>query len=267
MTADNQVTLEPVAWMYRYVVQYAPKLECAKRLPDKIAFSIARWTDAEARHWTETPLYTQPAINSGGEVERAVMVCPQCEGEGSYADGLDEAACSTECTRCAGNGWIVDCAALAAMDRAPGVEVCGWCRKPVTECAGYGRHDNVYGEQCAQPEPRPVEAGEVDQSDIDLAIKVLRLIGIKTTADRLASGWKPPTSSGLWEALEAFATHRQQSLSAARAEIEAGNRLPFALKVLREQILSTDHPVSEWERETVKKIADALSTDQGREGE
>lgn len=46
--------------------------------------------------------------------EKAVMVCPQCEGEGSYADGLDEAACSTECARCGGNGWIVDLAALRA---------------------------------------------------------------------------------------------------------------------------------------------------------
>lgn len=45
-------------------------------------------------------------------VEKAVMVCPQCEGEGSYADGLDEAACSADCTRCGGNGWIVDLAAL-----------------------------------------------------------------------------------------------------------------------------------------------------------
>ncbi len=42
------------------------------------------------------------------------MVCPQCEGEGYYADGLDESACSTECTRCGSNGWIVDLARLAA---------------------------------------------------------------------------------------------------------------------------------------------------------
>lgn len=48
-------------------------------------------------------------------LERAVMVCPQCEGEGSYADGLDEAACTTECTRCGSNGWIVDLAALTAI--------------------------------------------------------------------------------------------------------------------------------------------------------
>lgn len=53
-----------------------------------------------------------PAPVGGDVVERAVMVCPQCEGEGRYADGLDEAACSTDCTRCGGNGWIVDRAAL-----------------------------------------------------------------------------------------------------------------------------------------------------------
>jgi DnaJ-class molecular chaperone len=47
--------------------------------------------------------------------EQAVMSCPQCEGEGGYPDGLDENACHTECTRCAGNGWIVD---LTAMHRA-----------------------------------------------------------------------------------------------------------------------------------------------------
>ena len=48
------------------------------------------------------------------EIERAVTVCPQCEGEGSYADGLDEAACTTDCTRCRTNGWIIDLRALEA---------------------------------------------------------------------------------------------------------------------------------------------------------
>lgn len=43
-------------------------------------------------------------------VEQCVMVCPQCEGEGHYADGTDEAACTTFCTRCGTNGWIVDLA-------------------------------------------------------------------------------------------------------------------------------------------------------------
>ena len=60
-----------------------------------------------------------PVAVGGDVVERAVIVCPQCDGEGSYADGLDEAACSTDCTRCGSNGWIVDRAALAAMRQAP----------------------------------------------------------------------------------------------------------------------------------------------------
>lgn len=54
----------------------------------------------------------QPAALSPCISERAVKVCPQCDGEGSYADGLDEAACSTPCARCDGNGWVVDLAAL-----------------------------------------------------------------------------------------------------------------------------------------------------------
>lgn len=45
--------------------------------------------------------------------EQAVMVCPQCEGEGGYPDGIDEDACHTDCTRCGSNGWIVDLAADA----------------------------------------------------------------------------------------------------------------------------------------------------------
>jgi len=61
---------------------------------------VRRFRDGELieRIDNETP---QPA-------ERCVILCPQCEGEGSYADGLDEAACSTPCTRCGTNGWIVD---------------------------------------------------------------------------------------------------------------------------------------------------------------
>lgn len=47
-------------------------------------------------------------IRDNEGLEQAVLVCLQCEGEGSYADGVDEAACTTECTRCGGNGWIAD---------------------------------------------------------------------------------------------------------------------------------------------------------------
>lgn len=59
-----------------------------------------------------------PAARSGAMNEKAVMVCPQCEGEGEYADGLDEAACSTPCTRCDGNGWIVDFSAIEQAEPA-----------------------------------------------------------------------------------------------------------------------------------------------------
>jgi hypothetical protein len=54
------------------------------------------------------------------ELEQAVMVCPQCEGEGGYADGLDENACHTVCTRCGGNGWIVDVKALTRTQASGG---------------------------------------------------------------------------------------------------------------------------------------------------
>jgi len=54
-------------------------------------------------------------------IEQAVMVCPQCEGEGGYPDGLDEDACHTDCTRCGSNGWIVDLASLTP--RANGREI------------------------------------------------------------------------------------------------------------------------------------------------
>lgn len=65
--------------------------------------------------------------------EKSVMVCPQCDGEGGYPDGLDEAACHTDCTRCDGNGWIVDLAALAqpveAGEEGPPF-ACGYCGAP-----------------------------------------------------------------------------------------------------------------------------------------
>lgn len=61
---------------------------------------------------THTPAKPDAPAEPAGDAEQCVMVCPQCDGEGFYADGLDEAACSTECTRCGSNGWIVDLAAL-----------------------------------------------------------------------------------------------------------------------------------------------------------
>lgn len=74
-----------------------------------------------------TPLYSAPQPLQGGEVtregEKSVMVCPQCDGEGSYADGVDEAACTTQCTRCDGNGWIVNLPLLSSGRGEEGVPV------------------------------------------------------------------------------------------------------------------------------------------------
>ena len=48
------------------------------------------------------------------KLEQAVMICPDCLGEGGYPDGLDENAVHTVCLRCGGNCWIVDGDAIAA---------------------------------------------------------------------------------------------------------------------------------------------------------
>jgi len=56
---------------------------------------------------TETEV-TQEDCDVAITPEQCVIICPQCEGEGCYADGLDDAACSTICTRCESNGMIVD---------------------------------------------------------------------------------------------------------------------------------------------------------------
>ncbi|MEW9855892.1 hypothetical protein [Novosphingobium sp. M1R2S20] len=56
--------------------------------------------------------------DASGAMEQAVKVCPQCDGEGGYPDGLDEDACHTECTRCGSNGWIVDLEALQSSSRS-----------------------------------------------------------------------------------------------------------------------------------------------------
>lgn len=48
------------------------------------------------------------------QVARAITLCPVCEGEGTPADGLDEAACSTPCPPCFGTGFDAR-AAIAAM--------------------------------------------------------------------------------------------------------------------------------------------------------
>lgn len=86
------------------------------------AGEITALYEAFARH----RLASQPPVSDDlvERVERAVSVCPQCEGEGSYADGLDEAACTTTCTRCDGNGWIADARAIIPIVREDEREAC-----------------------------------------------------------------------------------------------------------------------------------------------
>lgn len=65
----------------------------------------------------------RPDLSNPTDVEQCVKPCPACEGEGEIADGLDDAAVSTCCPRCSGNGWLVNVAALpltpsAAIERA-----------------------------------------------------------------------------------------------------------------------------------------------------
>ncbi len=66
--------------------------------------------EAKSEYWRSEALSRTGAVK-----ETDVMACPQCEGEGTYADGLDDAACTTTCTRCESNGWIVN---LASRPRA-----------------------------------------------------------------------------------------------------------------------------------------------------
>lgn len=101
--ADNRYETNPPALATR---EEAPASLCDHGHTDPMALC----SDCEADS------VEAPAEGAG---EQCVKVCPQCEGEGEYADGVDEAACSTPCTRCGSNGWIVDLAALRARSSAP----------------------------------------------------------------------------------------------------------------------------------------------------
>ncbi len=63
---------------------------------------------------TETCSDTEALTLGEKNQEKCVIVCPQCDGECEYPDGIDEDACSIQCTRCEGMGAIVDIAALSA---------------------------------------------------------------------------------------------------------------------------------------------------------
>lgn len=106
----------------------------------------------------------QPSDGAGvpvGEVERAVKVCPQCDGEGGYADGLDDGGCHTGCTRCGSNGWIVDIPALtgtpAPVASGAGGEKCNGARPLPFSRDDLGRFVREAWVRWAetQPDPKP----------------------------------------------------------------------------------------------------------------
>ena len=116
------------------------------------------------------------------ELERAVMVCPQCEGEGSYADGLDEVACSTECTRCGGNGWIADVATLirTAEDRETLESIIAWGDDTFGPCS-QGRAIERAGEEWRE---MIEEGADVPIEAADVIICLLRIPGILDAINR-----------------------------------------------------------------------------------
>lgn len=116
---DNHVTLEQQldAWKQRAADREFEAERYAKRAwaaEEALKRTAAPGLSSSKRRLIALAALTAPAP-VGATGEKSVMICPQCEGEGSYADGLDEAACSTECTRCGGNGWIVDLASFAGQ--------------------------------------------------------------------------------------------------------------------------------------------------------
>lgn len=54
--------------------------------------------------------------------ENCIKICPRCQGEGEHADGVDEAACTTTCERCWGDGCIVDLEKLGIADPFAGFD-------------------------------------------------------------------------------------------------------------------------------------------------
>lgn len=208
--------------------------------------------------WEEVLAATPPAPRQAeATVERAVMVCPQCEGEGGYPDGVDDAACHTECTRCGGNGWIVDLAALTSSspegeDTAPGRADAGDTvvrllarfdahRLAISDRPPSAKRDDLLSEldtirnsMCralTTPKPQAECAGEVERIDREAAA---RFVGIKegTNSWRFMmrgdwdghyeiNGYRVPEKAQPrrpW--VKAFAEHRRAALteSVARSE-------------------------------------------------
>lgn len=242
MTADNQVTLD----------------DFMCRVPENGVVAIP--ADLYAKVCDALKL---PAINSGGEVERAAQ---------AYLDANETADRQRNvqayfAVREAENALR---AALAAMDRAPGVDDSrpDFVGSPQAKIEAYNQmHETAVElgypsilealealEDLSQPEPRPVEAGEVIPKQIPPALHA------PSFNDR------EELRVCINGCLFLRADYRQQSLSAARAEIEG----------LREQVRQMNielygvpapegaKPVSIFD---LAKRNSALSTDQGREGE
>lgn len=112
--------------------------------------------------------------------EQAVMVCPQCEGEGGYPDGLDEAACHEDCPRCGTNGWIVDLEALRIASSTPPKDVAIEALRKIAEGnlgdaswqANYDRIREVARE--ALSTPTSIGEGLERQVGFQAAVRALR---------------------------------------------------------------------------------------------
>lgn len=117
------IEAEPAAWLHTLHMELGQTAQRLSLSPDNPFGTPGRDYSAEYTVTSE-PLYRSGQlvpVPSAGTLEKHVMVCPQCDGEGGYPDGVDEAACHTDCTRCGGNGWIVDTTAvIAAMKKDVG---------------------------------------------------------------------------------------------------------------------------------------------------
>jgi hypothetical protein len=152
----------------------------------------------------------QPALR-----EQAVMVCPQCEGAGGYADGLDEAACHEDCPRCGTNGWIVDLAALSTPER----QCC-------VECNGTGIAEKIGGYE------RPCDAchgkGTRLSATVEVGEMVLGLRQVAYVLKSVANGDDQSQVAGKCASIVEQTVERIERLSVSDTE---------AMRLLREAVM------------------------------